>query len=92
MVEVMELSRIEKIIDALERRGLSSSNFSNLCSELQILMDELSSKLAVAPMEDENIKKRASLIINRLNKLETFANAQSEITSGLQKYIANPDK
>ena len=89
---VDELKRIEDVIDALETRGLTSSDFFESCAALQALLDELPFQLAAGLMEDNDINKRVSSIISRLRKLETFADSQSEITSGLQKYIANPDK
>ena len=92
MGEVSELKRVEKIIDALEMRESTSSSFYDLCSELQNLLDVLPSKLGAISKADDDIKNRMASIINRLKKLETFATAQSDITSGLQKYIANPDK
>ena len=86
------LKRIEEIIDALETRGATSSKFSGLCSELQTILETLPSKLTSISAEDTKTKEHFGALINRLRKLETFANAQSEMTSGLQKYIADPYK
>ena len=90
--ELDVLTRIGKLIDALETRGGTASNFSKLCSELQTLLDVLPSKLKSVLAEDDITKEHIGAIINRLRKLEIFATAQSGITSGLQKYIAKPDK
>ncbi|MDC1383338.1 hypothetical protein N8500_07605 [Candidatus Puniceispirillum sp.] len=92
MEEMDALKRIEEIIDALEVRGVTSSKFSGLCSELQTILETLPFKLTSISLEDNKTKDHIGVIINRLRKLETFATAQSEITSGLQKYIADPDK
>ena len=92
MGEAAALERIEEVIDALESRDSTSSIFHTLCSELHILLDALPNKLVAGTIDDVDVKKQINSIINRLRKLETFANAQSEITSGLQKFIANPDK
>jgi hypothetical protein len=86
------LKRIEEIIDALEVRGVTSSKFSGLCIELQTILETLPSKLTSISAENNTKKEHFDAIINRLRNLETFATAQSEITSGLQKYIAGPDK
>ena len=90
--EEVALKRIDEIIDALEGRGITSSKFSGLCSELQTILETLPSKLTSMSDKDNKTKEHFGAIINRLRKLETFATAQSEITSGLQKYIADPDK
>ena len=86
------LKRIEEIIDALEVRGVTLSKFSDLCLELQTILETLPSKLTSVSAEDNTTKEHFDAIINRLRKLELFATAQSEITSGFQKYIAGPDK
>jgi hypothetical protein len=90
--QLTDLYRIEEIIDALESRGSTSSSFYNLCSELQTLLDAFPFKSTELLVKDDDVKKRIGFIVNRLRKIESFASAQSEITSGLQKYIANPDK
>ena len=92
MEGIVDLVRIGEIIDALETRGSTASNFLDLCSELETLLDALPSKLIGVSVENYETKKRISSMINRLGKLEAFATAQSEITSKLQKYIADPDK
>ena len=86
------LKRVEEIIDALETREVTSSKFSALCSELQTVLETLPSKLKLISTEDNKTKEQIGAIINRLRKLEIFASAQSEITAGLKKYIADPDK
>ena len=90
--EVAALKRIEEIIDALETRGVTSSKFSDLCLELQTILETLPSELTSISAKDSTTKEHFGAIINRLRKLETFSAAQSELTSGLQKYIADPDK
>ena len=91
-ISMEELSRIENLIDALETRGVNSSSFFDLCKDLQEQLNALPKKTTSDQPLDEQLAKRIKVIANRLHKLEAFASAQAEITTGLQKLIANPDK
>ena len=91
-ISIEELSRIENVIDALETRGVNSSSFFDLCKDLQEELNALTKKITSDDPLNEQVAKRIKVIANRLHKLEAFAVAQAQITTGLQKHIANPDK
>ena len=91
-ISMETLSRIEGVIDALEARGMNSSSFFALCEDLQKQLDTVTEEQSSGIALDKEVAKRVKLIVDRLRKLEAFASAQAEITSGLQKHIANPDK
>ena len=91
-ISIEELSRIENVIDALETRGVNSSSFFDLCKDLQEELNALTKKITSDDPLNEQVAKRIKVIAKRLHKLEAFASAQAEITTGLQKHIANPDK
>jgi hypothetical protein len=89
------LVRIEGILDALEARGKNSTEFLNLCLELQTCMEMASEgqptvKQAVDVGDD--LKNRLKQIIGRIEKLEIYSTKQTDITSNLQKHIVDADK
>ena len=89
------LLRIEGLLDALETRGKTSTEFLALCSELQTCMemvsgDKASSNQAVDVSSD--LKIRLERIISRIELLEIYSTKQTDITSNLQKYIVDADK
>ena len=89
------LVRIEGILDALEARGKNSTEFLTLCSELQRCMEMASgSKSSLKQSVDLNddLKDRLKQIIARIEKLEIYSTKQTDITSNLQKHIADADK
>ena len=92
LISMEELSRIEDVIDALETRGVNSSSFFDLCKDLQERLNALTKEPTSDAGLDEQVVIRIKLIANRLQKLEAFASSQAEITTGLQKHIANPSK
>jgi hypothetical protein len=89
------LVRIEGILDALEARGKNSTEFLNLCSELQTCMEMASEgKPPVKQAIDvgDDLKNRLKQIIGRIEKLEIYSTKQTDITSNLQKHIVDADK
>ena len=89
------LSRIERLLDALETRGKNSTEFLALCSEIQMSLEEVSSD-KVSPEQTVNVtsalKTRLEHIIHRIEMLEIYSTKQTYITSNLQKYIGDADK
>ena len=95
ILEAGFLERVEGLLDALEARGKSSTEFLVLCSELQSCMemvshDQASTKQAVD--ENSELKIRLERIIGRIELLEIYSTKQTDITSNLQKYIVDADK
>ena len=89
------LVRIEGILDALEVRGKNSTEFLNLCSELQTCMEMVSGdKASLKQVVDvsSELKTRLERIISRIEMLEIYSTKQTDITSNLQKYIVDADK
>ena len=89
------LVRIEGILDALEVRGKNSTEFLTLCSELQTCMEMASdgkSSLKQAVDVSDDSKERLKRIVGRIEKLEIYSTKQTDITSNLQKHIADADK
>ena len=95
ILETELLSRIEAVLDALETRGKTSTEFSVLCLELQSCLEEVQHQknaLESAAGDNNDLRNRLISITNRIKTLETFSINQAEITSNLQKYIGGPDK
>ena len=91
--EVVELlRRVEDLIDALEVRGITSSKFYDLCSEIDACLKSLPAEKTLQAMDGGDTKSRLSSLINRLKKLEIFAGAQAGITTNLTDYIADTGK
>ena len=86
------LQRIESVIDALEVRGITSSKFYDLCSELDACLKLFSAQKIMHGGVEVDKKALFVQLIKRLKKLEIFAGNQSEITTGLNKYIDDLDK
>ena len=89
------LVRIEGILDALEVRGKNSTEFLALCSELQTCMEMASGGKASLTQSDDVsdvLKDRLKQILGRIEKLEIYSTKQTDITSNLQKHIADADK
>ena len=89
------LVRIEGILDALEARGKTSTEFLALCSELQACMEIGSGgKASLEQSVDlsDDSKDRLKQIIGRIEKLEIYSTKQTDITANLQKYIVDADK
>ena len=90
------LVRIEGILDALEVRGKkNSTEFLTLCSELQTCMEMASGGKAFLTQSDnvsDDLKDRLKQILGRIEKLEIYSTKQADITSNLQKHIADADK
>jgi hypothetical protein len=90
--DVEVLQRIESVIDALEVRGITSSKFYDLCSELDACL-KLFPVQKIMHYGVEGDKKALFVqLIKRLKKLEIYAGNQSEITTGLNIYIDDLDK
>ena len=89
------LSRVEGLLDALEMRGRTSTDFLALCSELQtcleMVADEKTSRKEAVDIGKE-LKSRLERIVTRIEKLEIYSSKQANITSNLQKHIADADK
>jgi hypothetical protein len=90
--DVEELQRIESIVDALEVRGITSSKFHDLCSELDACLKLLPTQKIMQNDVEGDKKALFVSLVKRLKKLEIYAGAQSEITSGLNTYIDDFDK
>ena len=86
------VQRIESLIDALEVRGITSSKFHNLCSELDACLKLFSAQKIMQDVVEGDEKALFVSLIKRLKKLEIYAGTQSEITTGLNTYIDDLDK
>ena len=86
------LQRIESVIDALEVRGITSSKFHGLCSELDACLKLFPAQKIMNDGVEEDKKALFVQLIKRLKKLEIYAGTQSEITTGLNTYIDGLDK
>ena len=91
-VDVEVLQRIESIVDALEVRGITSSKFYDLCSELDACLKLLPTQKIMQNDVEGDKKALFVSLVKRLKKLEIYAGAQSEITSSLNTYIDDFDK
>ena len=89
-VEVLQ--RIESVIDALEVRGITSSKFYNLCSELETCLKLFPAQKIMHDGVEGEKKALFVQLIKRLKKLEIYAGVQSQITTGLNTYIDDLDK
>ena len=90
--DVEVLQRIENVIDALEVRGITSAEFYDLCSELDTCLKLFPAEKMIHDGVEGEKKAFFVQLINRLRKLETYATAQSNITTGLNTYINDLDK
>ena len=90
--DVEVLQRIESVIDALEARGITSSKFHDLCSELDACLKLFSTEQIMQDGVEGDEKALFVSLIKRLKKLEIYAGTQSEITTGLNTYIDDLDK
>ena len=90
--DVVVLQRIESVIDALEARGITSSKFYDLCSELDACLKLFSAQQIMQDGVEGDEKALFVSLIKRLKKLEKYAGTQSEITTGLKTYIDDLDK
>jgi hypothetical protein len=90
--DVEVLQRIESVIDALEVRGITSSKFYDLCSELDACLKLFPAQKIMNDGVEEDKKALFVQLIKRLKKLELYAGNQSEITAGLNTYIDGLDK
>ena len=90
--DVEVLQRIESVIDALEVRGITSSKFHDLCSELDTCLKLFTARKIVHDDVEGDKKALFVQLIKRLKKLEIYAGTQSEITTGLNTYIDDLDK
>ena len=90
--DVEVLQRIESVIDALEVRGITSSEFHDLCSELDACLKLFSAQKIMQDGVEGDEKALFVSLIKRLKKLEIYAGAQSEITTGLNTFIDDFNK
>ena len=90
--DVEVLQRIESVIDALEVRGIASSKFYDLCSELDVCLKLFPTQQIMQDGVEEDKKALFVSLIKRLKNLEIYAGTQSEITTGLNTYIDGLDK
>ena len=90
--DVEVLQRIESVIDALEARGITSSKFYDLCSELDACLKLFPAQKIMHDGAEGDKKALFVQLIKRLKKLEIYAGTQSEITTGLNTYINDFDK
>ena len=90
--DVEVLQRIESLIDALEVRGINSSKFHDLCSELDACLKFFPAQKIMQDGAEGDEKALFVSLIKRLKKLEKYAGTQSEITTGLKTYIDDLDK
>ena len=90
--DIEVLQRIESVIDALEVRGITSSEFHELCSELDACLKLFSAQKIMQDGVEGDEKALFVSLIKRLKKLEIYAGTQSEITTGLNTYIDDLDK
>ena len=90
--DVDVLLRIESLIGALEVRGITSSKFHDLCSELDACLKLFSTEQIMQDGVEGDEKALFVSLIKRLKKLEIYAGTQSEITTGLNTYIDDLEK
>ena len=90
--DVEVLQRIESVVDALEVRGITSSKFYDLCSELEACLKLFPAQKILHDGVEEDKKALFVQLIKRLKRLEIYAGAQSDITAGLNTYIDDLDK
>ena len=90
--DVDVLLRIESLIDALEVRGITSSRFYDLCSELDACLKLFPAQKIMHDGVEGDKKALFVQLIKRLKKLEIYAGTQSYITTGLNTYIDDLDK
>ena len=90
--DVEVLQRVESVIDALEVRGITSSKFHDLCSELDAGLKLFSAEQIMQDGVEGDEKALFVSLIKRLKNLEIYADTQSEITTGLNAYIDDLDK
>ena len=90
--DVEVLQRIESLIDALEVRGITSSKFYDLCSELDACLKLFPAQKIMRDGVDGDKKALFVQLIKRLKKLEIYAGTHSEVTTGLNTYIDDLDK
>ena len=90
--DVEVLQRIESLIDALEVRGITSSKFRDLCSELDDCLKLFPAQKIMQNGVEGDEKALFVSLIKRLKKLEMYAGNQSQITTGLKTYIDDLDK
>jgi hypothetical protein len=90
--DVEVLQRIESVIDALEIRGITSSKFYDLCSELDACLEAFPAQKIMHDGVEGDKKALFVQLIKRMKKLEIYAGTQSEITTGLNTYIDDLDK
>jgi len=90
--DVDVLLRIEGLIDALEVRGITSSRFYDLCSELDACLKLFPAQKIMHDGVEGDKKALFVQLIKRLKKLEVYAGTQSQITTGLNTYIDDLDK
>ena len=90
--DVEVLQRIENVIDALEVRGITSSKFYDLCSELETCLKLFPAQKIMQDGVEGDKKALFVQLIKRLKNLEIYAGTQSEITTGLNTYIDDLDK
>jgi hypothetical protein len=90
--DVEMLQRIESVIDALEVRGITSAKFYELCSELDTCLKLFPARQIMQDGVEEDKKALFVSLIKRLKKLEIYAGAQSEITTGLNTFIDDFNK
>jgi hypothetical protein len=75
-VDVEVLQRIESIVDALEVRGITSSKFHDLCSELDACLKLFPVQKILQNGVEGDEKVLLVSLIKRLKKLEIFAGTQ----------------
>ena len=85
--DVEVLQRIESVVDALEVRGITSSKFYNLCTELDACLKLFPAQKIMHEGVEGDEKARFMQLIKRMKNLEIYAGTQSEITTSLNTYI-----
>ena len=90
--DVEVLQRIENVVDALEVRGITSSKFYDLCSELDACLKLFPAQKIMHDGVKGDKKALFVQLIKRLKRLEIYAGAQSDSTAGLNTYIDDLDK
>ena len=76
------------MLDALQSRSQSSSDFKSACDKLHSYLNEGSEFFANGSALTENDRDRVATIIDRLSRLQRSAEAKASIPTELQKYIA----
>ena len=82
------LQRVEQMLDTLDAPNQSSKEFRDACDQLDLYLNNQKAFLMADSALLEPHKSRVAAIIERLTGLQKRAEIRADITTALQKYIA----